>query len=526
MSSENLSLLIEMALDFSKSVRAQDTEQELISAVRKLVPCDAIAILDAKDDSLVPKAAQGLSLDTLGRRFAISEHPRFAVLCKTKNPYVFPPDCELPDPYDGLLMSRSGDLPVHSCLGIPLRKGDDLIGLITIDSLDTEAFSSISHKTLEVIANLGTQALLNARLVDTLKTQADTAQTIVQELNEEALFSGGGEIIGASRSITKLKQDVSLVAGSEFNVLITGETGVGKELVARTLHHQSNRRMAPLVHVNCAALTESLAEAELFGHTKGAFTGADTAREGKFKLADNGTLFLDEVGELPLSIQSKLLRSIQSGEIQRVGEDKVSYVNVRVVAATNRNLEQEVELGRFRADLYHRLAVYPIHVPALRERDTDAVLIAGYFIERTRRNLGLRQLKLSPEASERLVSYVWPGNVRELEHMISRASLNAKASQGQNDIVVISDDLLELQGGRFASTNSLDSPSENDAEWEGQSLKTMTESFQRQQIMRALSQHQGNWAKAASSLSHDRANLMRLAKRLGVVVEKSVRVTD
>ncbi|WP_394220201.1 nitric oxide reductase transcriptional regulator NorR [Alteromonas gracilis] len=523
MTSENFALEIEMAMDFSKSTQASDVEVQLISAIRKLIPCDAIALLRENSGWLTPIATQGLSFDTLGRRFKVKDHPRFSTLCSMRSPYVFPSNCNLPDPYDGLLLTKSGDLPVHSCLGIPLVEENNLLGLITIDSLNVGAFEKISSKTLEVVACLGAQTLSNANAIKRLKNEAKQARTLVQELNDEALMSGGGEIIGRSQVIEKLRKDISLVATSDFNVLITGETGVGKELVARTLHHESARKHMPLVHVNCAALTETLAEAELFGHIKGAFTGADKNREGKFKLANKGTLFLDEVGELPFSVQSKLLRAIQSGEIQRVGEDKVTYVNVRVIAATNRDLENEVNNGYFRADLFHRLSVYPIRVPALKERDKDVLLIAGFFIERTRRKLGLRQLKLSSEAASSLMSYHWPGNVRELEHLISRASLYAKANSANHDMVVIDANCLDIHH-QIEGTTKEALVSRDEAPLWGDSLKEMTESFQRQKIVQALFETDGNWAKASALLRHDRANFMRLAKRLGVSIDKNVSV--
>ena len=195
-----------------------------------------------------------------------------------------------------------------------------------------------------------------------------------------------------------------------------------------------------------------------------------------------------------------------------------------MIAATNRDLEQEVESGRFRADLFHRLTVYPIYVPALKERDKDVLLIAGYFIERTRRKLGLRQLKLSPEATTSLMTYHWPGNVRELEHLISRASLNAKANANDHDIVVIDAAYLDIQT-RMESASAPTSQSTNTTAAFGQSLKQMTEAFQRQCITQALSVTDGNWAQAAGMLHHDRANLMRLAKRLGISVEKRIAIT-
>jgi anaerobic nitric oxide reductase transcription regulator len=197
----------------------------------------------------------------------------------------------------------------------------------------------------------------------------------VQDFMREAIMQGS-EIIGASPVIRRLRREIDIVAGSDFSVLIHGETGTGKELVARAVHSTSPRRKEPIIYVNCAALPETLAEAELFGHVRGSFTGATGDRPGKFEVADEGTLFLNEVGELPLTVQPKLLRALQEGEIQRVGADRPIKVNVRLLAATNRDLAAEVAAGRFRADLFHRLNVFPLAVPPLRERGEDIALLA------------------------------------------------------------------------------------------------------------------------------------------------------
>ena len=211
-------------------------------------------------------------------------------------------------------------------------------------------------------------------------------------------------------------------------MLITGETGTGKELVARQIHSSSSRADEALIHVNCAALPVSIAESELFGHLAGAFTGATKDRPGKFEVADEGTLFLDEIGELPLELQPKLLRALQQGEIQRIGSDRVHKVNVRVIAATNRNLEEEVGHGRFRADLYHRLAVFSLRVPALRERREDIPLLASHFADTSARRIGVASVRLDAIAKARLTESEWPGNVRELENLIARAALRAAAT--------------------------------------------------------------------------------------------------
>lgn len=241
----------------------------------------------------------------------------------------------------------------------------------------------------------------------------------------------------------QLQKDIALVAPSELNVLITGETGVGKELVAQAVHAQSRRADRPLVSVNCAALPDTLVESELFGHVRGAFTGAVGERQGQFERAHGATLFLDEIGELSLAVQAKLLRVLQSGQLQRLGSDREHRVDVRVIAATNRSLEEAVRSGRMRADFFHRLSVYPLAVPPLRERGSDILLLCGYFLEENRSRLGaaaagdeLGTVRLDSAAQSVLLSYPWPGNVRELENLISRGVLKALSRQSKRPRVL------------------------------------------------------------------------------------------
>ena len=520
------SAVIELALDLATSLNSKDRFDRLLDTVKKTIACDAVALLSYHGDILKPIALQGLSRDTLGRRFYIEEHPRFAELCQSKAPIRFAADSPLPDPYDGLLIDRAGDLPVHSCMGLPLYYDDKLLGLLTIDSLTPHDFEDIEVRTLEVISAMAAATLNTAFLLEQLESRADHSQLVVAELTEEAWKRDGGELIGDSPIMSQLKQELDIVASSDFNILIYGETGVGKELVARTLHQKSLRQHGPMVYVNCAALPENLIESELFGHVKGAFTGADKNRAGKFALADGGTLFLDEIGELPLAAQSKILRAIQSNEIQPVGQDNVEEVNVRIVAATNRDLKEEVGEGRFRADLYHRLSVYPIRVPRLYERVGDVQLLAGYFVEQTRRKLGISQLKITEQAIVHLTQYDWPGNVRELEHVVSRATLKARARQRGKAIIAIEpEDCGSLQAVgvdqpiELIAENGFSSTTDKRAILP---LKAETENFQKQLISRILKEEDGNWAAAARRLSTDRANLNRIAKRLNIKVVKSV----
>ncbi|WP_445366002.1 nitric oxide reductase transcriptional regulator NorR [Microbulbifer sp. ANSA001] len=515
----NANLLLEVALDLANSLNNSDRFERLLSTIRKAIKCDAVALLGLNENVLTPLAVQGLARRTLGRRFVVNEHPRLAQICASENPVRFPSDCDLPDPFDGLLLDREGDLPVHSCMGLPLYSDNHLVGLLTLDSMASDAYGQISDRTLELIAALSAATLKTALELKELSLSAEHAEQLVKELTQEAFLRDGGELIGESRVMKALRSDIELVAGSDYNVLILGETGVGKELVARTVHRLSSRREKPLVYLNCASLTETLAEAELFGHAKGAFTGADRERPGKFLLANGGTIFLDEVGELPLAVQSKLLRVLQSGEIQPVGKDTVQHVDVRIVAATNRELLKEIEDGGFRADLYHRLSVYPLEVPPLSQRENDVLLLADYFLEKSRRKLGFRQLRLSAEASRKLKRYGWPGNVRELEHIISRAALKARKGSSPSEIVSLTAAHIEIPDDIMAQPE-FEKPAQPPLEVVN--LRSATEDYQRDLIKHTLTNCDGNWSRAAKLLSMDRGNLVRLAKRLGVYIKKEV----
>jgi anaerobic nitric oxide reductase transcription regulator len=310
----------------------------------------------------------------------------------------------------------------------------------------------------------------------------------------------------------RLRGELALVARSSLTVLITGETGVGKELVARHIHASSPRASAPMVHVNCAALPETLAESELFGHVRGAFTGAIDHRAGKFEVADGGTLFLDEIGELPLSIQPKLLRALQSGEVHRIGSDRALHVDVRIIAATNRDLVEEVRAGRFRADLYHRLAVYPVAVPSLRDRVDDLPLLSAHILDRCRQQLGAGALRLSTAASERLREHAWPGNVRELANVLRVA---AAMSEGR----VIGGPELSAAIGSSHLARRGDAPPNGNGAPEGKTplrettlaaLRARHRAELRELVGRALTSADGNKRKAARALGVSRQGLYRV----------------
>ncbi|WP_070969359.1 nitric oxide reductase transcriptional regulator NorR [Vibrio sonorensis] len=517
-----ISTLIELTIGLASGHSEEDKFTKLLDATRKAIQCDCVGLLSLQGDTLVPLALQGVTQDTLGRRFKLSEHPRLARICESKQAVRFDADCDLPDPFDCLLIDHEGDLPIHACMGLPLRYGDALLGVLTMDSLTPNVFDNIPQRSLEALSAIMASSLKVALTVSQLEQQAKQVQQRLEELSEDNWEREGVEIVGSSPVMLALREDINVVAPSNFNILIHGETGVGKELVARSLHMLSPRRKQPLVYVNCAAIPESLLESELFGHVKGAFTGADKDRMGKFALADGGTLFLDEIGELPMSAQSKILRALQSNEIQPVGQDAVHTIDVRVLAATNRDLKQEVNQGRFRSDLFHRLTVYPIEVPPLRDRTGDIELLSGFFLEIARRKLGITRIKFTHQSLLELSNYSWPGNVRELEHVINRAALKARARcDNQNLVSVSPSDIGVLESGLSSSVPSVtDAPTDA----KNQNLREATENFQRQLIVQTLSDTQYNWAKAARCLETDRANLVRLAKRLGIQVTKQHKI--
>jgi len=282
------------------------------------------------------------------------------------------------------------------------------------------------------------------------------------------------------------------------------------------IHANSARRDEPLIYLNCAAVSESLAESELFGHTKGAFTGAESNRSGKFEIANGGTLFLDEVGELPPAVQPKLLRALQEGEIQRVGSDHTIKVNVRVLSATNRDLEKEVLAGRFREDLYHRLNMFPLHVPPLRDRQEDIPILVGFFLDHYQRKLGLRPARLTEDARQALSLAHWPGNVRELGHLLARAILRANAD-GQDSPIVLGREHLQLKGEPISLLDSQDlSVAPPVSSFRGKSLRDAVDEVKRTMVIQAIERNRGNWAAAARDLGMHRSNFHNLATRIGL----------
>jgi anaerobic nitric oxide reductase transcription regulator len=494
--------LLAFASDLATDLSAMERYRRLLSVARQLVPCDSAALLRFDDGALVPIAVDGLRAEAVARRYPPADHPRLARIIQSRAPIRFD-DTAMPDPFDGLFANAGDALSrAHACMGCPLVVDGEVVGVMTFDALSPRAFDDVDMSTVATLAAMAGAAIRTSALASALDQVGVKEQRATRQLVREALDRMGGEILGTSEAIARVRQEIELLARSELSALITGETGVGKELVAHAIHAKSGRATKPMVHVNCAALPESLAESELFGHVRGAFTGAVEHRAGKFEVADGGTLFLDEVGELPLSIQPKLLRVLQSGEVQRIGSDRLLRVDVRVIAATNRDLWEEVRARRFREDVLYRLGVFPVHVAALRERRDDIPVLSGHFLDLARERLGVGPLRLSSAARKKLREHDWPGNVRELEHTLMRGALRASQDERRGTAVI---DVIHLGIDRAAPARTGASSIR---------LREAVDDFTRDLIRATVSRCDGNWAEAARRLGLQRGNLHRLATRL------------
>ncbi|RMF77844.1 MAG: sigma-54-dependent Fis family transcriptional regulator [Nitrospirae bacterium] len=329
------------------------------------------------------------------------------------------------------------------------------------------------------------------------------------EVSEKFRFD---QIIGKSRGIKQVCNLVAKVLDVDITVLITGESGTGKELIARAIHYRGRRKDGPFVTVNCAAIPENLLESELFGHERGSFSGAVARRTGKFEQADGGTIFLDEIGEMDLALQAKILRVLQEREVERVGGHGAIPVDVRVVAATNRNLEELIQEGKFREDLYYRIAAFPIEVPALRERRDDIPLLAHHFLKQAAADCNKRLEGFTDRAMEALMAYDWPGNVRELENVISRAALLATTHE------ITCDDLPSLRRGLTEGPTPKAEPVESIVDLLPKEDILPFEVVEERIIRHALALADGNVTAAANRLQISRATLYRKLKSYGIEV--------
>ena len=462
-----------MLLEINNAIVTKLTRDELWAAigeaVRRVVPFDrlALALYDAKENCLSIASYAGPyqrdDYTPLGRRLILNDSP--AGLAFTTRKPILRRDLEL----ERLTGSeeRAYGHGFRSICALPLVVRGLSIGAITVGSLNRAQYSGADADFLMEVASQIAIAVDNLRTheeTEALKARFEAEAVYLQEeIKTEHNFE---EIIGQSAPIRQLLKKLEQVAPTDATVLIHGETGTGKELLARAVHDRSRRKDRPLVKVNCGSIPSGLVESELFGHERGAFTGATQQRIGRFELANGGTIFLDEVTELPLDTQVKLLRVLQEGEFERVGSSRTMKVDVRVIAATNRNLQEVVRSGTFRDDLFYRLNVFPLEVPALRERREDIPLLVNFFLSRFGKNLGKEIRGVSQKSMESLTKYAWPGNIRELQNVIERAVVLAKGP-----IVQIDDSMLRA-----------------DETVEDSSFIETLENVERQHIIRALTE--------------------------------------
>ncbi len=350
---------------------------------------------------------------------------------------------EATDGEEGLQMLAKEDYDVALCdIKMPKMDGIEVLEKAVQQGTDTQFIMVSAHGSIETAVEatkIGAYDFVQKppdlnRLLVTIKNALDKSDLVEETVKLRKRIAGVSEIVGESEAISEVKETIARVAPTEARVLVTGPNGTGKELVAKWLHAQSNRAKAPLIELNCAAIPSELIESELFGHEKGSFTSAIKQKKGKFEQANGGTLFLDEIGDMSLSAQAKVLRALQEHKITRVGGDKAIKVDVRVIAATNKDLKQEIEEKNFREDLYHRLSVILIHVPALKDRKDDIPLLVDKFLHDIAKEYSAPTKKITPDALTELQSFEWTGNIRELRNVVERLVIMCDAEITTSDV--------------------------------------------------------------------------------------------
>ncbi len=441
----------------------------------------AITILNPVRHEIRIEAAHGLSAGAIQKgRYKPGEGITGKVIQSGK-PIVAPKISEEPLFLDKM-GRRTAPHDEFSFMCVPIGKGDQIVGCLWVDRPYDPSYDL--DQALQILTIIGAMVAQRVALLESLQWEKEShkkeSRRLRAELEERYSITN---LVGNSNKMREVFQMIVQVCKSNATVLVRGESGTGKELVATAVHYNSTRSKKPFVKVNCAALPVNIIESELFGHEKGAFTGAVRQKPGKFELADKGTIFLDEIGSLSLDVQANLLRVLQEKEFERVGGVRTLKVNVRVIAATNRNLEQAVEDGSFREDLYYRLNVFPIYMPALRQRKTDIMLLAEHFLEKYSKENGKDIRRLSSPAIDMLMQYHWPGNVRELENCMERA------------VVLCDSGAIHA----FHLPPSLQTAEESDT-FSGRTLDEAIEALEKEMIIDALKSTRGNTGQAAAML--------------------------
>jgi Nif-specific regulatory protein len=496
---QQLAVLLEVGETLGSAANFEQALHEILKTLcdRLQMRLGTLSLLQGEAEVAID-IAFGLSQDEIDRgRYKIGEGITGRVVASAK-PVIVPRISSEPLFLDRTGARRKDERSQSSFICVPISLQREVVGTLSadcpyVDDIRLQANVRLLTIVGSMIAqNVATRRRARAEWANLV----DENQRLQTELKERFHPTN---IIGNSRPMEEVGGLIGKVAPSDATVLLRGESGTGKELVADAIHYHSLRSERPLIRVHIAALPETLVEAELFGHEKGAFTGATEAKEGRFGRADGGTLFLDEIGELPTSIQVKLLRVLQARQIERLGSSESRSVDVRVIAATHVDLEAAVAAGTFREDLYYRLNVFPIYVPPLRERKSDIVLIADTFLEQYGRKHGKQMRRISTPAIDMLMSYHWPGNVRELENCIERA-------------IILSMDGV-VHGHHLPP--SLQTASSSGTDLSG-SLEMMMSSYEHEIIIEALKNTRGNMARAARRLGTTPRIFTYRAKRLNI----------
>ena len=481
---KEVSLLYEISRSLSETLDLKTVLHPILEMMAEHMEMlrGTLTILNRKTGEIVIEEAYGLQTEERAKgKYRLGEGVTGKVV-ETGRPAVVPRISDEPLFLDRTGSRRGLDKVDIAFICVPIKIGKEVIGALSVDRLFNEKISFEEDvRLLTIIASSISQAV---RLRQLAQEELEKLQEENQRLHDELKTKHRpNSIVGNSHAMLEIYALIDKVCNAPTTVIILGESGVGKEKVAQAIHYSSNRADQPFVKVNCAALPESLIESELFGYERGAFTGAAAARKGRFELADGGSLFLDEIGDLPVHIQTKILRVIQEKEFERLGGTATIPVNVRIITATNRNLESLMKEGKFREDLYYRLNVFPILVPPLRERKSDIMLLADYFTEKYGKELGKNIIRISTPAIDMLMSYHWPGNVRELENCIERS------------VILSTDGVIHS----YHLPPSLQMASDSGEETQV-TLKEMISNIEKEVIVEELKRSRGNMSKAARAL--------------------------
>jgi Nif-specific regulatory protein len=487
----NISYTLESSLDLREVIRPILLKMEELMGLQ----CGMIIILDRESGKFSASEAVGLPRHLSKEEYL--QHYRSLIdgVIHTGQAVVVPDISAEPSLK---LEVADGALEKTAFICVPVKFGEEVVGCLSAERLmQAEVSLAADRRLLSLVANAIAQSAHFNRITE---ERLNTLRTENERLQEQLRTSlRPPNMIGNSNAMRSVYLHIEQVAGSATTVLIRGESGVGKELVARALHEQSPRKGRAFVKFNCAALPESIIESELFGHEKGAFTGAIAMRKGRFETAEGGTIFLDEIGDISLTTQIKLLRVLQEKEFERVGSQTPIRSNVRIITATSRNLEEMIETGKFRSDLYYRLNVFPIYVPPLRERKADILLLADYFVEKYAKQNQKTVRRISTAAIDLLASYHWPGNVRELENCIERA------------VLLCPDKVIEAH--HLPPTLQKKDPSEKSS---GGTLESAVAALEYEMVVAELKASDGNMAAAARNLGLTERQIGLRVKRFNI----------